>query len=164
MSLSKSINSPFAWQEGSDIAAIKKLPNLSLQSVLKRTLFKWEKSGLYMCEEFPFPVLLTELLIEFQCAQVGWVVGSWCIQIPPSPVTKIQLENGFIDLRGLKSWYPYYGMLMQFQGYMASLWICIHEVKGWAWLWGCSRLLSDVGNYQAWQGWSYLLAAAGRTH
>lgn len=27
-----------------------------------------------MCEEFPFPLLLTELFIKFQCAQVGWVV------------------------------------------------------------------------------------------
>lgn len=44
MSLSKCITSSFARQEGSDIAAIKKtLPNLSLQSVLKRTLFKIQK-------------------------------------------------------------------------------------------------------------------------
>lgn len=82
-----------------------------------------------MWEEFPFPLLLTEAFIMFQCAQAGSVLDSWCTQIPVlSPVTKIQLENSFIDVHR-----PHpiiqHGMLMQFQGYVAFVWISVHEVK-----------------------------------
>ena len=65
----------------------------------------------------------------FQRAQVGSVLDSWCTQIPLlSPVTKIQLENSFIDVHGPNPIIQH-GMLMQFQGYMVFLWICICEAK-----------------------------------
>lgn len=65
----------------------------------------------------------------FQRAQVGSVLGSSCTQIPLfSPLTKIQFENIFIDVRGSNP-ITQHGMLMQLEGYMAFLWICIHEVK-----------------------------------
>lgn len=82
-----------------------------------------------MCKEFPFPLLLTEAFIMFQCAQVGSVLDSCCTQTPLlSPVTKMQLENSFIDVHGPNPVIQH-GMLMQFQGYMAFPWTCICEVK-----------------------------------
>lgn len=65
----------------------------------------------------------------FQCAQVDSVLGSSSTQIPLlSPVTKIQFENIFIDVHRPNP-ITLWRMLMQLQGYMAFLWIWIHEVK-----------------------------------
>lgn len=65
----------------------------------------------------------------FQDAQVDSVLGSSCTQIPLlSPVTKIQFETIFIDVRGPNP-ITLHGMLMKLQGYMAFLWIYIHKVK-----------------------------------
>jgi len=38
-----------------------------------------------MCEEFPFPLRLTEAFVMFQPAQAGSVLDSWCTPIPVLP-------------------------------------------------------------------------------
>lgn len=126
MSLSKCITSSFARQEGSDIAAIKKSSQTCPCRVsLKEPFSKYKNTY----EEFPFPLLLTEVIIMFQCAQVDSVLDSSSTQIPLlSLVTKIQFENIFIDVHRPNP-ITLCGLLAQVQGYMAFLWVWINEVN-----------------------------------
>ena len=66
------------------------------------------------------------------CFSLPRLVLCWTPGVPQylycPPVTKIQPENSFLDVHGPNPIIQR-GMLMQFQGYMAFLWICICEVR-----------------------------------
>lgn len=161
MSLSKSINSSFARQEGSDIEAIKKTPKPVLAECPQKTPSQnTETWFVYMWRiSFSFP---PHRGVHYVSACPGWFCAGLILYPNTSlvPTNQDSIWEYFYWCTGTKSHHPTWDVnaIRGIHGFPLDL---HSRSKGWAWLRRYSRFISD-GNHHSRQEWNYLLVGEGR--